>query len=138
MMTSEEKEASGGESVEVYDAERDQIFEEEIILAGEEAALAEFDEFLRIEMNNGNGSEKNDVDEETERLEVALLGKEAALKEYKLLREELEKKIRESRLKAEEEAEAARKLAEEEAKQAEEERLRAEDEEAEAARKLAE
>merc|ERR1719266_1427849 len=130
MMTSEEKEASGGENVEVYDAERDQIFEEEIIVAGEEAALAEFDEFLRIEeMNNGNGSEKNDVDEEAERLEVALLGKEAALKEYKLLREELEKRIRESRLKAEEEAEAARKLAEEEAKLAEEERLRAEDEE---------
>merc|ERR1719266_2618010 len=130
MMTSEEKEASGGENVEVYDAERDQIFEEEIIVAGEEAALAEFDEFLRIEeMNNGNGSEKNDVEEEAERLEVALLGREAALKEYKLLREDLEKKIRESRLKAEEEAEAARKLAEEEAKQAEEEKLRAEDEE---------
>merc|ERR1719209_635968 len=130
MMTSEEKEASGGENVEVYDAERDKIFEEEIMVAGEEAALAEFDEFLRIEeMNNGNGSEKNDVDEETERLEIALLGKEAALKEYKLLREELEKKIRESRIKAEEEAEAARKLAEEEAKRAEEERLRAEDEE---------
>merc|ERR1719209_793891 len=129
MMTSEEKEASGGENVEVYDAERDQIFEEEIIVAGEEAALAEFDEFLRIELNNGNGPEKNNVDEEAERLEVALLGKEAALKEYKLLREELEKKIRESRLKAEEEAEAARKLAEEEAKRAEEERLRAEDEE---------
>merc|ERR1712032_1674940 len=109
MMTSEEKEASGGENVEVYDAERDKIFEEEIMVAGEEAALAEFDEFLRIEeMNNGNGSEKNDVDEETERLEVALLGKEAALKEYRLLREELEEKIRESRLKAEEEAEAAR------------------------------
>merc|ERR1712096_453619 len=113
------KEASGGENVEVYDAERDEIFEEEIIVAGEEAALAEFDEFLRIEeMNNGNPSEKSNVDEETERLEVALLGKEAALKEYKLLREELEKKIRESRLKAEEEA-----------KRAEEERMRAEDEE---------
>merc|ERR1712192_174701 len=130
MMTSEEKEASGGENVEVYDAERDEIFEEEIMVAGEEAALAEFDEFLRIEeMNNENGSEKSNVDEETERLEVALLGKEAALKEYELLREELEKKIRESRLKAEEEAEAAKKLAEEEAKRAEEERQRAEDEE---------
>merc|ERR1711934_1078541 len=129
MMTSEEKEASGGENVEVYDAERDKIFEEEIVVAGEEAALAEFDEFLRIEMNNGNGPEKNNVDEEAERLEVALLGKEAALKEYKLLREDLEKKIRDSRLKAEEEAEAARKLAEEEAKRAEEEKLRAEDEE---------
>merc|ERR1711971_991300 len=130
MMTSEEKEASGGENVDVYDAERDEIFEEEIMVAGEEAALAEFDEFLRIEeMNNGILSEKSNVDEETERLEVALLGKEAALKEYKLLREELEKKIRESRLKAEEEAEAAKKLAEEEAKLAEEERMRAEDEE---------
>merc|ERR1712233_45395 len=129
MMTSEEKEASGGENVEVYDAERDKIFEEEIIVAGEEAALAEFDEFLRIEMNNGNGSEKNNVDEEAERLEIASLGKEAALKEYKLLKEELERKIQESRLKAEVEAEAARKLAEEEAKLAEEEKLRAEDEE---------
>merc|ERR1712037_514352 len=114
---------------EVYDAERDKIFEEEIVVAGEEAALAEFDEFLRIEMNNGNGPEKNNVDEEAERLEVALLGKEAALKEYKLLREEREQKIREARLKAEEEAEAARKLAEEEARRAEEERLRAEEEE---------
>merc|ERR1712212_300445 len=130
MMTSEENEASGGENVEVYDAERDKIFEEEIVVAGEEAALAEFDEFLRIEeMNNGKESENNNVDEEAERLEVALLGKEAALKEYKLLREELEKRIRESRLKAEEEAEAAQKLAEEEAKRAEEERRRAEDEE---------
>merc|ERR1712181_183860 len=98
----EEEEASGGENVEVYDAERDEIFEEEIMVAGEEAALAEFDEFLGIEeMNNENGSEKSNVDEETERLEVALLGKEAVLKEYELLREELEKKIRESRLKAE-------------------------------------
>merc|ERR1712032_1549734 len=33
MMTSEEKEASGGENVEVYDAERDKIFEEEIMVA---------------------------------------------------------------------------------------------------------
>merc|ERR1712233_130564 len=129
MMTSEEKEASGGENVEVYDAERDKIFEEEIFVAGEEAALAEFNEFLRIEINNGNESEKNSVDEEAERLEIASLGKEAALKEYKLLKEELERKIQESRLKAEVEAEAARKLAEEEAKLAEEEKLRAEDEE---------
>merc|ERR1719266_1124535 len=95
MMTSEEKEANGGENVEVYDAERDQIFEEEIKVAGEEAALAEFDEFLRIEeMNNGNEVDKTNVDEEAERLEVAALGKVAALKEYKLLREELENRIR--------------------------------------------
>merc|ERR1712130_210637 len=101
---------------------------EEIIKAGEEAALAEFDEFLRIEEMNSNGKEiqNNNVEEEAERLEVTLLGKEAALKEYKLLREDLEKRIRESRLKAEKEAEAARKLAEEEAERAEEERLKAE------------
>merc|ERR1712083_929756 len=138
------KEASGGENVEVYDAERDQIFEEEIKVAGEEAALAEFDEFLRIEeMNNGN-EDKTNVDEEAERLEVAALGKEAALKEYKLLREELENRIRETRLRAEEERlkaeEEERKRAEEEAerqrmeeeeklRQEEEERLRREDEE---------
>merc|ERR1719394_1753429 len=128
MMTSEEREASGGENVEVYDAERDKIFEEEIALAGEEAALAEFDEFVRIEeMNSEEKIEKTVAEEESERLEVALLGKEAALAEYKRLREELEEKIRESRLKAEEEA--ARRLEEEEAKRAEEERLRIEEEE---------
>ena len=137
MMTSEEKEASGGENVEVYDAERDQIFEEEIKVAGEEAALAEFDEFLRIEeMNNGNEVDKTNVDEEAERLEVAALGKEAALKEYKLLREELENRIRETRLRAEEERlkaeEEERKRAEEEAERQrmeEEEKLRQEEEE---------
>merc|ERR1719209_2583243 len=94
MMTSEEREASGGENVEVYDAERDKIFEEEIALAGEEAALAEFDEFVRIEeMNSEEKIEKTGAEEESERLEVALLGKEAALAEYKRLREELEEKI---------------------------------------------
>merc|ERR1712226_1802282 len=137
MMTSEEKEASGGENVEVYDAERDQIFEEEIKVAGEEAALAEFDEFLRIEeMNNGNEVDKTNVDEEAERLEVAALGKEAALKEYKLLREELENRIRETRLREEEERlkaeEEERKRAEEEAERQrmeEEEKLRQEEEE---------
>merc|ERR1719192_801923 len=121
MMTSEEREASGGENVEGFDAERDKIFEEEIVLAGEEAALAEFDEFVKIE--------ETGAEEESERLEVALLGKEAALAEYKRLREELEEKIRESRQKAEEEAEAARRLEEEEAKRAKEERLRLEEEE---------
>merc|ERR1712083_51606 len=136
MMTSEEKESSGGENVEVYDAERDQIFEEEIKVAGGEAALAEFDEFLRIEeMNNGNEVDKTNVDE-AERLEVAALGKEAALKEYKLLREELENRIREARLRAEEERlkaeEEERKRAEEEAERQrmeEEEKLRQEEEE---------
>ena len=94
MMTSEEREASGGENVEVYDAERDKIFEEEIAFAGEEAALAEFDEFVRIEeMNSEEKIEKTVAEEESERLEVALLGKEAALAEYKRLREELEEKI---------------------------------------------
>merc|ERR1712088_1085965 len=108
-------------------AERDQIFEEEIKVAGEEAALAEFDEFLRIEeMNNGNEVDKTNVDE-AERFEVAALGKEAALKEYKLLREELENRIRETRLRAEEER---LKAEEEERKRAEEEeRRRAEEEE---------
>merc|ERR1711962_1307910 len=102
MMTSEEREASG-----------DKIVEEEIVLAGEEAALAEFDEFVRIEeMNSEEKIEKTVAEEESERLEVALLGKEAALAEYKRLREELEEKIRESRQKAEEEAEAARRLEE--------------------------
>merc|ERR1711962_1642542 len=120
MMTSEEREASGGENVEVYDVERDKIFEEVIVLAGEEAALAEFDEFVRIEeMNREEKIEKTGAEEESERLEVALLGKEAALAEYQRLREELEEKIREARLKAEQEAEAARSLEEEEAKRAE-------------------
>merc|ERR1719192_2463971 len=130
MMTSEEREASGGENVEVYDVERDKIFEEEIALAGEEAALAEFDEFVRIEeMNSEEKIEKTVDEEESERLEVALLGKEAALAEYKRLREELEVKIRESRQKAEEDAKVARRLEEEEAKRAQEERLRIEEEE---------
>merc|ERR1719370_433928 len=65
MMTSEENEASGGENVEVYDAERDKIFEEEIVVAGEEAALAEFDEFVRIEeMNSEEKIEKTVAEEE--------------------------------------------------------------------------
>merc|ERR1712226_459328 len=124
MMTTEESEANGGEAIEFYDAERDKLFENEIIIAGQESALAEFDEFVRIEEMNSEHITNNDViiADETERLEVELLGKNAALREYEMLKEEL-------RLRLEAEAEAELRRIEEENRLAEEARLLAEEEE---------
>merc|ERR1711997_841680 len=74
MMTTEESEANGGEAIEFYDAERDKLFENEIIIAGQESALAEFDEFARIEEMNSEHITNSEVivADETERLEVEL------------------------------------------------------------------
>jgi len=124
MMTTEESEANGGEAIEFYDAEREKLFEHEIIIAGQESALAEFDEFVRIEEMNSEHITNNDViiADETERLEVELLGKNAALREFEKLKEEL-------RVRLEADAEAELKRIEEENRLVEEARLAAEEEE---------
>merc|ERR1712008_524067 len=119
-----ESEANGGEAIEFYDAEREKLFEHEIIIAGQESALAEFDEFVRIEEMNSEHITNNDViiADEKERLEVELLGKNAALREFEKLKEEL-------RVRLEADAEAELKRIEEENRLVEEARLAAEEEE---------
>ena len=140
MMISEEQEANNGNYIEDFDGERDKVFETEIASAGAEAALAEFAEFLRAEERNSGDTIKEDTATETDiedadKEEVEILGKEAAIKEYTLLKAEMEVKVKESRLRAEAEAdrvageeEAARRKIEEDERRAEEQRLLEEEE----------
>jgi len=101
VMAAEELEASGGDVIEVFDAERENIFKTEIANAGAETALVEFIEFVRsekIDIPINEDSSRNivgkseEVDDET-KVKVRQLGWEAAADEYELLKTQVERKL---------------------------------------------